>query len=52
MWDAPVEYDGDDEDPGDWSPTAAAIAASTASRPATRIQRMRTRRVVDRAGWP
>jgi hypothetical protein len=42
----------EDEDAGNWSPSAAVIAAMTASRPATRIQRIRVRRVVVRAGSP
>jgi hypothetical protein len=52
MGDAAVE-DGDaieDEDAGNWSPRAAAIAAMTTSRPATRILRIRIRRVVVCAG--
>jgi hypothetical protein len=46
MGDAAVE----DEDAGNWSPRAAAIAAMTTSRPAARILRIRIR-VVLRAGW-
>jgi hypothetical protein len=46
MGDAAVE----DEDASDWYPRAAAIAAMTTSRPATRILRIRIRRVVVRAG--
>jgi hypothetical protein len=45
MGDAAVE----DED-ADWYPRAVAIAAMTASRPATRILRIRIRRGVVRAG--
>ena len=45
MGDAAVE----DEDASNWEPRAA-IAAMTTSRPATRIQRIRIRRVVARAG--
>jgi len=44
MGDAAVE----DEDAGNWWPRAAAIAAMTTSRPATRI--LRIRRIVVRAG--
>jgi hypothetical protein len=53
MGDAAVEgEDGvEDEDAGSWYPRAAAIAAMTTSRVATRIQRIRIRRVVVRAGW-
>ena len=40
----------EDEDAGSWWPRAAAIAATTTSRPATRILRIRIRRVVVRAG--
>jgi hypothetical protein len=40
----------EDEDAGNWSPRAAVIAAMTTSRTATRIQRIRIRRVVVRAG--
>ena len=47
MGDAAVE----DEDAGNRWPRAAAIAAMTTSRPATRILRIRVRRVVVRAGW-
>ena len=36
----------EDEDAGNWSPRTAAIAATTTSRPATRILRIRVRRVV------
>ena len=39
MGDAAVE----DEDAGNWEPRAVAIAAMTASRPATRILRIRVR---------
>jgi hypothetical protein len=39
----------DDEDAGNWWPRVA-IAAMTTSRPATRILRIRIRRVVVRAG--
>jgi hypothetical protein len=46
MGDAAVE----DEDAGNWYPEAAAIAAMTTSRLATRIPRIRIRRVVVRAG--
>jgi hypothetical protein len=46
MGDAAVE----DEDAGNWCPRAAASAAMTTSRPATRILRIRIRRVVVRAG--
>jgi hypothetical protein len=48
MGDAAVE----DEDASNWEPRAVAIAAMTTSRPATRIQRIRIRRVVVRAGSP
>jgi hypothetical protein len=41
----------DDEDASNWEPRAAAIAATTSSRPAARIQRIRIRRVVARAGF-
>ena len=49
-----VEDEGavEDEDAGNWSPRAAAIAATTTSRPATRILRTRIRRVIVRAGSP
>jgi hypothetical protein len=58
MGDAAVEgedpVEGDDaagsEDTGKWEPRAAASAAMTTSRPATRILRIRIRRVVLRAG--
>jgi hypothetical protein len=40
----------EDEDIRDWEPRATAIAATTTSRPATRILRSRIRRVVVRAG--
>jgi hypothetical protein len=46
MGDAAVE----DEDASSREPRAAAIAAKTTSRPATRILRIRIRRVVVRAG--
>jgi hypothetical protein len=47
MGDAVVE----EEDASNWEPRAAAIAAmTTTSRPATRILRIRIRRVVVRAG--
>jgi hypothetical protein len=46
MGDATVE----DEDASNWWPRAAAIAAMTTSRPATRILRIRIRRVVVGAG--
>ena len=46
MGDAAVE---DDDDASNWEPRAAAIAAMTTSRPATRILRIRIRRVVVRA---
>jgi hypothetical protein len=46
MGDAAVE----DEDGSNWEPRAAAIAAMTTSMPATRILRIRIRRVVVRAG--
>jgi hypothetical protein len=39
----------EDEDASDW-PRTATIAPMTASRPATRVQRSRIRRVVARAG--
>jgi hypothetical protein len=39
------------EDASNWEPRAAAIAAMTTSRPATRILRIRIRRIVGRAGW-
>ena len=39
----------EDEDASNWWPRAAAIAAMTTSRPATRI--LGIRRVVVRAGW-
>src|SRR5687768_17918507 len=45
MGDAAVE----DEDAGNWYPRAAAIAAMTTSRPATRFLRIRIRRGVARA---
>src|SRR6266516_5601242 len=45
MGDAAVE----DEDASNWEPRAAAIAAMTTSRPATRILGIRIRRVVVRA---
>jgi hypothetical protein len=38
------------EDPSNWLPRAAAIAAMTTSRQATRILRIRVPRVVVRAG--
>jgi hypothetical protein len=41
----------EEEDPSSWSPRVAAIAAMATSTPATRIQRIRIRRVVVRAGW-
>ena len=47
MGDAAVE--DEDEDASNWEPRAAAIAAMTTSRPATRILRIRIRRVVVRA---
>jgi hypothetical protein len=52
MGDAVVEDEDSvgDEDAGNWWPRAAAIAAMTTSRPATRILRIRIRRVVVRAG--
>jgi hypothetical protein len=55
MGDAALEDDhdedtGEGEDPSNWSPRTAAIAPRTTSRPATRIQRIRIRRVVVRAG--
>jgi hypothetical protein len=40
------------DDTGEWEPRAAAIATVPASRPATRIPRIRIRRVVVRAGSP
>jgi hypothetical protein len=46
MVDAAVE----DDDAGNWWPRATAIAAITTSRPATRVLRIRIRRVVVRAG--
>jgi len=46
MGDAAVE----DEDASNGSPRAAAIAAMTTRRPATRIKLIRIRRVVVRAG--
>ena len=49
MGDAAVEDEDDDEDVSNWEPRAAAIAAMTTSRPATRILRIRIRRVVVRA---
>jgi hypothetical protein len=39
-----------DDDTSDLEPRAAAIATMTTSRPATRIVRIRIRRVVGRAG--
>ena len=42
--------DEDEDDAGHWLPRAAAIAAMTASRPATRFQRIRVRWMVLRAG--
>jgi hypothetical protein len=52
MRDAAAEDEAavEDEDPSNWSPRTAAIAAITTSRPATRILRIRIRRVVVRAG--
>jgi hypothetical protein len=52
MGDAAVEDEdaAEDEDAGNCEPRAAAIAAMTISRPATRILRIRIRRVVVRAG--
>src|SRR4051812_22236202 len=53
MGDEAVE-DGDavdGEDAGHWWPRATAITAMASSRPATRIVRIRVRRVVARAGW-
>jgi hypothetical protein len=52
MLDAPGDDEDarEDEDPADWSPRAAAIAAMMTSRPATRILRSRTGRVALRAG--
>jgi hypothetical protein len=52
MGDAAVEDDDavEGEDAGNWWPRAAAIATITTSRPATRIRRIRIRRVVVRAG--
>jgi hypothetical protein len=53
MGDAAVEDEDatvEDEDASNW-PRAAAIAAMTTSRPATRILRIRIRRVAGRAGW-
>jgi len=52
MGDAAVEDDDavEDEDASTWWPRAAAIAAMTTSRPATRSQRIRIRPVVVRAG--
>jgi hypothetical protein len=38
------EVEDEDEDASTWWPTAAAIAATTASTPATRSQRTRIRR--------
>jgi hypothetical protein len=46
MGDAPLE----DEDAGNWWLRAAATAGTTSSRPATRILRIRIRRVVEGAG--
>jgi hypothetical protein len=40
----------EEEDAGNWEPRAAATAAMTTSRPATRILRIGIRRVVVRAG--
>jgi hypothetical protein len=53
MVDAAVEDTdaGNDEDVGNRWPRAAAITTMTTSRPATRILRIRIRRVVVRAGW-
>jgi hypothetical protein len=53
MGDAAVEDEDavEGEDAGNWSPRAAAIAAMTTSRTATRIRRIRIRRVAVRAGW-
>jgi hypothetical protein len=52
MSDAAVEDEDavDDQDASTWLPRAAAIAAMTTSRPATRILRIRIRRAVVRAG--
>ena len=55
MGDAALEDDDEDEDAGEgkdpssWWPRAAAIAATT-STPATRIVRIRIRRLIVRAG--
>ena len=38
------------EEAGNWQPLAAAITAMTTSRPATRLLRIRVRRVLRRAG--
>jgi hypothetical protein len=52
MGDAAVESEDavEGEDAGNWEPMAAATAAMTTSRPATRVLRIRIRRVVRRAG--
>jgi hypothetical protein len=52
MCDAALEDDdaGEGEDPSNWWPRAAAIATMATSTPATRVQRIRIRRVVARAG--
>jgi hypothetical protein len=46
MGDAAVEDEDDDEDASNWEPRATAIVAVTTGRPATRILRIRIRRVV------